>query len=331
MLRGLAALAVVVFHYSGHATRYFTGFPFHFTPGVHGVQLFFGISGFVIFMTLENTRKLLDFVASRFSRLYPSYWATLAILVVSDRLFDGKVWLTAAAVNATMLQSFLGFPDFDLVFWTLGVELAFYVIMGTLFALGLTRRIVLAAFIWLAVAAAVGLAAPHLPPWAPVYAARFLILPHAPYFIMGMTWYRIQRDGFTGMSAAVIFAAIATAFLADGVEDGVVAVIVATTLGLGVLGGLRWAVSRVTLWLGAISYPLYLLHRNLGYRLLFALNARGVSSILAVCIAIVFAFALATAVHRLVERPAMTAIRKRYKAWSTKSATLAAAAAAAAT
>jgi peptidoglycan/LPS O-acetylase OafA/YrhL len=75
----------------------------------------------------------------------------------------------------------------------------------------------------------------------------------------------------------------------------------------------------VTLWLGAISYPLYLLHRNLGYRLLFALHARGVPSALAVCIGIAFALALATAVNRLVERPAMTAIRKWYKARSPKS------------
>src|SRR5262250_3203475 len=69
VLRGLAALAVVVFHYSGHATRYFTGFPFHFTVGLHGVELFFVISGFVIFMTLERTARLRDFAVSRFSRL----------------------------------------------------------------------------------------------------------------------------------------------------------------------------------------------------------------------------------------------------------------------
>ncbi len=83
VLRGVATVAVVVFHYSGQATRYFTGFPFHFKLGEHGVQLFFGISGFVIFMTLEKTQRLRDFVVSRFSRLYPAYWTTLAILVAA--------------------------------------------------------------------------------------------------------------------------------------------------------------------------------------------------------------------------------------------------------
>jgi peptidoglycan/LPS O-acetylase OafA/YrhL len=318
VLRGIAALAVVVFHYSGHETRYFAGFPFNFKPGVHGVQLFFGISGFVIFLTLDGTKRLRDFVVSRFSRLYPAYWATIAVLAAVDAFETGKVWLTGIAVNATMLQSFIGFQDFDLVFWTLGVELAFYVIMGTLFALGWTRRIVTVAVVWLAVAAAAAVAYPHLPTWAPVYAARFLILPHAPYFIIGMMWYRIQRDGLNAASVSVIVAAIATAFVAGGIEDGIVALIVASLLGVAVAGGLRFAVSRATLWLGAISYPLYLLHRNLGYQVLFALNARHMPSIDSFFVAVAFALVLATIVNMGVERPAMTAIRNWYKAWSAK-------------
>ncbi|MCM2335320.1 MAG: acyltransferase family protein, partial [Pseudomonas sp.] len=81
-LRGLAALAVVAFHYTthyqaqvGHAQPLGFGFPF----GNYGVHLFFLISGFVIFMTLERTRSPLDFVVSRFSRLFPAYWAAMAV------------------------------------------------------------------------------------------------------------------------------------------------------------------------------------------------------------------------------------------------------------
>jgi peptidoglycan/LPS O-acetylase OafA/YrhL len=316
VLRGVAAVAVVVFHYSGHATRYFTGFPFHFKLGEHGVQLFFGISGFVIFMTLENTKKLSDFVVSRFSRLYPAYWMTLVVLAVATLLAHEKVWLTGLLVNVTMLQSFVGVGDFDLVFWTLAVELVFYVIMGTLFALGLTRRIVPVALAWLALGAAVGLAGPHVPEWVPVYTTRFLILPHAPLFVIGMMWFRIHTDGVSRGPVLVIVAAIATVFIASGIAAGLIAAGVGVIVGLAVLGALSWAVGRITLWLGAISYPLYLLHRNLGYTLLFALDRRGVPSVLNVLIAIAFALSLATAVSVLVERPAMAVIRKRYKEWS---------------
>ena len=84
-LRGIAALAVVAFHYTtqygqqyGHTTPLGFGFP----PGNYGVNLFFLISGFVIFMTLERARSAMDFVVSRFSRLYPAYWAAMALTCI---------------------------------------------------------------------------------------------------------------------------------------------------------------------------------------------------------------------------------------------------------
>jgi len=79
-LRGVAALLVVGFHYTtrfdqlyGHAGEPLLSLPW----GHYGVNLFFMISGFVIFMTLERTQRATDFVVSRFSRLYPAYWGAL--------------------------------------------------------------------------------------------------------------------------------------------------------------------------------------------------------------------------------------------------------------
>src|SRR5690606_6778553 len=81
-LRGLAALAVVAFHYTtsyAQQVGHLQPLGFGFTPGNYGVHLFFLISGYVIFMTLEHTRDGMDFVVSRFSRLYPAYWFCIAV------------------------------------------------------------------------------------------------------------------------------------------------------------------------------------------------------------------------------------------------------------
>jgi peptidoglycan/LPS O-acetylase OafA/YrhL len=84
-LRGVAALAVVLFHYTTHFTKLFGASPpptISFSMGHYGVNLFFIISGFVIFMTLEKTLRPMDFVVSRFSRLFPTYWVAIVLRVV---------------------------------------------------------------------------------------------------------------------------------------------------------------------------------------------------------------------------------------------------------
>jgi peptidoglycan/LPS O-acetylase OafA/YrhL len=78
-LRGFAAVGVVIFHYFALASRYWM-FPFEFEIGNYGFQLFFVVSGFVIFWTLSRSSNLIDFTVSRFSRLYPTYWCALTLL-----------------------------------------------------------------------------------------------------------------------------------------------------------------------------------------------------------------------------------------------------------
>jgi peptidoglycan/LPS O-acetylase OafA/YrhL len=64
-LRGIAALMVVLYHYTTKYQELYghTGATLiDLRAGRNGVQLFFAISGFVIFMTLERTKKPLDFI-----------------------------------------------------------------------------------------------------------------------------------------------------------------------------------------------------------------------------------------------------------------------------
>ena len=47
--------------------------------GCLSVNRRFIISGFVTFMALERTTRLLDFLVSRYPRLFPAYWVALAL------------------------------------------------------------------------------------------------------------------------------------------------------------------------------------------------------------------------------------------------------------
>ncbi|MDH3531938.1 MAG: acyltransferase [Gammaproteobacteria bacterium] len=332
VLRGLAAMCVVLSHYSSHCVKFFGEAPFGFELqtiyGFYAVDLFFIISGFVISLTLEKSNSWRDFAFSRFSRLYPAYWVALTLMVVVELLVFGKaLWIGGYATNLTMLQEFIGFKNLDNVFWSLTVELAFYAIMGAMFATGLLARIEVVAAIWLALACLWSLLDQYLGIRLPAFLPRFLILQHVPFFVAGIMFYRITVKGLTPPRLALILTALAAAGWIDGIPDtdaaavgwidglqrvGIAAILFAI-FGLAVAGKLRFAVSPVTLWLGAISYPLYLIHRNLGYSTIDRLHELGVPVWLLFTVTLAGALVLATALAYLVERPALRILRQWYR------------------
>jgi peptidoglycan/LPS O-acetylase OafA/YrhL len=85
-LRFVAAVSVVVFHFTARAhddwgtsvDRAFPTLSQYAAYGTLGVEFFFIISGFVILMTAWD-RSLPDYTASRIGRLFPAYWAGVAL------------------------------------------------------------------------------------------------------------------------------------------------------------------------------------------------------------------------------------------------------------
>lgn len=189
-LRGLAALSVVLYHY---LFRYNLTFGHDFVPWAiteylaHGVRVFFVISGFVIFMTLEKIEQPMDFVASRVARLYPAFWAccTITWLVVSVfGLENREVGFTDYLVNLTMIQEYVDFPNVDGVYWTLTVELAFYFLMLMLLVLGQLKNILWYLAGWMVLAI--------FPHSVSGLLAKLLILEYAPWFALGIILYKMN-------------------------------------------------------------------------------------------------------------------------------------------
>src|SRR5581483_8554966 len=118
-LRGIAAMSVVLYHYTyeyqaviGHTQP----LGWSFSLGQYGVDLFFMISGFVIFMTLQRIEGISDFVVARFGRLYPAFLTALAlttIVLLSSSLTIFKPSLWQVAVNLTMAPQLFGVDCVD--------------------------------------------------------------------------------------------------------------------------------------------------------------------------------------------------------------------------
>lgn len=332
-LRLVAALAVLAYHYTVAWRIDGVHVPEHFLPttvhvsiyGFLGVELFFLISGFVICMSSWG-RSLGEFFASRVSRLYPAYWAAvlitgavaLAFPIRGGTIEAGRPAIIDILVNLTMLQQPLGHSAIDAVYWTLFVELKFYLIMALMLARGLTyRRTVLLCAVWMTVA----VMAPSLD--LPALNA-LVISDYAPYFIGGIAMYLIHRFGpapllygITGFAWLVCLARVddRIAQMRPGFSVPTWPAMLIITLCFAVLLLIALGrTDRITWrWLtvaGALTYPLYLLHSRIGHTVIRAGYEHTVVPVWALIAATtVLMLGLAWLVHRFIERPLARRVR----------------------
>lgn len=158
--RFLCILAVMLYHYFAAYTVQVTAtdfYPYHdrfahfylFRYGYLGVQCFFIISGFVIFMTLEKTSTIKQFVVKRFLRLWPTLLICSLVSFATLHILPYK-WLppnfAAFLPSLTITQPYLwnrffniGTYFIDGVEWTLVVEISFYAISSCLYFINKAR------------------------------------------------------------------------------------------------------------------------------------------------------------------------------------------------
>lgn len=322
-LRGIAAMSVVLFHYTTRFTELFAP-PYSptisFQNGHYGVNLFFIISGFVIFMTLERTSKPMDFVISRFSRLFPAYWFAIFLTYSITQIIGlpGKtVDMSTAISNMVMIHGLFRIPHVDGVYWTLEVEFLFYCGMLTLYRLRLLHFIHYVLLTLLALRLVYHLMAHTLEIDLPWTISRLLILEYIPWFALGISIYiSTSRQQGKSLSRPIVIASCATLTLliVDSLFIALLAAAFSTIVFLAVIGRAPILRLPVLIWLGSISYPLYLLHENIGWSIELRLLAAGLPIDGAIVLTLGFSLALATIVTYCVEQPAMRWIRDRYHA-----------------
>jgi peptidoglycan/LPS O-acetylase OafA/YrhL len=325
-LRGILAMYVLL----GHALP-FTVFPWWlqamFRHGEAAVDLFFAISGLVVVQSLErfggNFRL---FLWARGRRLLPVYFIVLAgslVALAAGNPLPAMPWLGVAAkgfwdgapppdflwhlaahvflVNGLIPQGALPFAYITLLgpAWSLSTEWQFYVVMGLLFA---PRRLVAMALGLLAAGAVYRLL--PLPEWWGF--SRAFLPDAAPYFALGVASAAWRR----GAGAWVFFLCLAGA-CAIGLTGGMAKAVVPLLWAVAMLAQQgeagRVLESRILLWLGAVSYPLYLVNEPVQRALALVIAPRVENAVMfsAIFLPLAVMMPLATAVllhHGVEER-----------------------------
>jgi peptidoglycan/LPS O-acetylase OafA/YrhL len=243
-----------------------------------GLLVFFAISGYVIALSADN-RTAYDFAAGRFARLWPTFvtCATITTLVL-------LAWPVASLPTPTMAQwlaqfiivsRLAGQPFMDGAYWTIVYEIVFYGWVFLLLAAGWFRggwRIAVLA--WLALSATNEL---FLHSGA---VTKLFITEYSGFFAFGLVLFHACRQFDRGTAALLVLAlawAIAGTFVIEPrmVEDynlvrpaWGVALMAPLALGAVTLCAVAPALPirpALAYGLGALTYPLYLLHQHIGY------------------------------------------------------------------
>jgi len=334
LLRGFAALAVVLYHAS-HPFRTEGTPPGGLALAVlghgwFGVDLFFLISGYGLAAKLSGGEKLRGppgaaaFVWNRCWRIFPLYWASCVVVVAlawTAGRFNGLDWrqefppdFAGVAASLLLVEPFTGTPAIlPVVSWTLTCEVAFYAMVAA--AILLRARVADASLVIAATVLALIGAVSRMPGPAHVFAFWPEFVCGVLVFVAGAARTGGRRADFRSILAVlVILAATAAACghsrLVATVAIGLALVAVQSfEARFGHGRPLRWLA-----WLGTISFPLFLLHvpvisraTNLGRRLAPPGNT---GLLLVVTAAIALAVAMAWLMHTLLEKPLLRLARR---------------------
>ena len=321
LFRFLAAMAVLFYHYAfrGNAADAMCDLSFpYLSPiaryGYLGVAFFFMISGFVILLTASK-KNVVGFVRSRITRLFPAFWAAVTLTAVVTFFIGGdrfQVSLGQYVINLTMLGQQLGVEYTDGVYWSLFVELKFYLLVFILLLVNQIRNAEPLLGIWLVLSALLSLVD------APRIVTALLMPEYAPYFIAGAMFYLIRSEGVSPYKLVVIGGAYCLSLGRTTVDAGEIEAYFGVAISLPVVVGIvstfyvlffLTALGKTgilnrkgMLILGAITYPLYLIHQHVGF-MVFNLFDAAVNKYVLLLSTTALMILLAWAISRYAEVP----------------------------
>jgi peptidoglycan/LPS O-acetylase OafA/YrhL len=244
-----------------------------------GVELFFAISGFVIIGALGRAAGLAAFLRDRIARIGPVLWASVLFMGATGVLFNRGEFATKSveelwiSLGASLLALPGVFPiwGFHTAAWSISYEFAFYLLCGCATWLNLRWGAARAALVWVPAAILLANIYPRaLPFLAGVLVAhgcieRFRPLTRAPFLLLVgfmACWTTVAELGPDRhwLHATTLVAWAQDARLPLGIAGMALLILAFQGIvdGAGLFG--RFLVLRPMLFLGTISYSIYMWH-----------------------------------------------------------------------
>ena len=299
-LRGLAILMVIFGHFLPLRLS-FAEAAFHVTSlGRGGVLLFFLLSGYLVFRNVER-QTTITFLSRRLFKILPAYWVNVVLVFMLGAwvTHDGSWTVDVLFSNFFMVQDLTHRDSLSGVYWTLLIEIKFYLFLSLQFLL-LRDRYVLVVL--------AGLVAVNLAVWLTRGYAS-LLLTFFPAFYVGIRIRQAESAGWSRaaiLSASGVSAIVAASLFVFDDQYGRWSAIYVIVESLALVLVMRAGISNAVLnFFGRISYSHYLYHTVVGYAFLSCVPPATTlaGNLLAVAAAIALTTTVAFVSYRLVEVP----------------------------
>lgn len=308
LLRVIAALTIALYHFLLHKTPDYALFP-QFKPDqpafrimADAVLIFFAVSAIVLPAHLLNNNYQLaafpKFLGKRLLRIYLPFLAAVCAILLVDFAFhlknhepfhlDGKQLIS----NLTFSCEFTGIPWYNSVFWTLAIELQFYVFIGLVFPLirkyGFTA--VTAFFI-------LGECATYF--WEDTR----LLYYYTPYFTIGFLLYLWLQKELSLIHTIISIGMVGIAIF--GINEPI------TLWTIIVIPAIVIGIRKLPVWCsfgGKYSYSFYLIHGLIGGHILYFTrhwNNAPAIILLKIVVALIASAIVAWIFYRFIEQPSL--------------------------
>lgn len=284
IVRLFAAFWVMNFHYFLGASERLHWYRY----GNLGVQLFFIISGFVIVQSMQG-KSVREFAQGRFIRLFPLFWIlctvtfVLTLIVPGGKHLSVPDYLSSMTMLGDQFNGYVGYGHLiDASYWTLSIELLFYVGIGIFVSFFSYKNIRYFLMLWF-----VGSIIAFAFHTDDGFYIKLLLVHHASYFIFGGALALIATSQAKKMRetyidwvllfASALFATVmcpqifAHYYTTPHPLDMsiIIALHILFFIGVPILVYLSPRIQHartigIFALLGGITYPLYLMHQTMG-------------------------------------------------------------------
>jgi peptidoglycan/LPS O-acetylase OafA/YrhL len=274
MLRGIASFLVLLCHSpKGYEAQHHTFWAFFNSLGF-GVNTFLVISGFIIPYSMYKANYQFSdfkfFMFKRLVRLEPPYIASIIMILILNYVNTLYPWYHGGPYiinwpfvfgHLAYVNAFTGAHWLNWAYWTLAVEFQFYMVLSLIFPLlnSNNKKTMFAAFFGLLAIS-----------WIIVPGRPYIIFVYLPLFLMGislflhMTGKTTVKEFFIMLVPTYIVFCIVQSYLGRNFT-GTPFMMLGGIAALPVIYYVKKA-PKFLLWLGTISYSMYLTHMPLTTR-----------------------------------------------------------------